>query len=114
MLQRVGPYEVQRELARGGMGVVYVARDAELARDVAIKVVGPGALDADALERFRREGRAAARLRHPNIVGVLAVGTLPNGAPYLVMDLVSGRSLKERLKREGPLPPAEAARLIAV
>jgi tetratricopeptide (TPR) repeat protein len=114
MLPRIGSYEVVRELGRGGMGIVYAARDPALDRDVAIKVVAPNALDPDGLERFRREGRAAARLRHPNIVGVHALGLLPGGQPYLVMDLIGGESLLARVAREGQLAPAQAARLIAV
>ncbi|MBX3467477.1 MAG: serine/threonine protein kinase [Planctomycetes bacterium] len=108
---QVGGYEVRGELGRGGMGVVYRAFDPALAREVAIKVVGDR-LDAEEAERLRREGQAAARLHHPNIVAVHGLGE-HGGRPYLVMDLVEGEGLAARLRRQGPLPPREAASLAA-
>jgi len=109
----VGPYAIRDELGRGGMGVVYRARHPRLERDVALKVLVRGC-DADAVgrERFAREVRAAARLHHPAIVAVQDVGEA-QGLPYLVMDLVQGESLADRIKRTGPLDPAEAARITA-
>ncbi|MEZ6186039.1 MAG: serine/threonine-protein kinase [Planctomycetota bacterium] len=96
---RIGAYEVERELGRGGMGVVYLGRDPGLERPVAIKVcTGLKTLDPVRRERryarFRREAQAVARLRHPGIVSVYACG-VHDGAPYLVMDYVPGRTLQE-------------------
>ncbi|MCO5168565.1 MAG: protein kinase [Planctomycetes bacterium] len=108
---QVGGYEVRGELGRGGMGVVYRAFDPALAREVAIKVVAerPG---PEEVARLRREGQAAARLHHPNIVAVHGLGEHA-GRPYLVMDLVEGEDLAARLRRQGPLAPREAAGLAA-
>ncbi len=109
-LARIGDYQVTREIARGGMGIVYAARSAELDRDVAIKVLIAGAAASDDdIERFHIEARAAARLRHPNIIAIHQVGT-DGGRPFFVMDLIEGPSLAERL-RDGPLAPREAAEL---
>ena len=109
--ERVGNYELVRELGRGGMGVVYEARDLNLERQVALKLMlaGLGASEEDAA-RFEVEGKAAARLSHEGIVGVLALGESPRGH-YLAMEFVPGESLQARLLREGPLPPREAARI---
>ena len=73
--KRVGPFTIERELGRGGMGVVYVATSAELGRRVALKVLREGPFaDAEVRERFKIEAAATARLRHPNIVGIHRVG----------------------------------------
>ncbi len=109
-LQRVGPFTIERELARGGMGVVYVAVHPRLGRPVALKLLLEAEASEEERERFAIEARAAARLRHPNIVGIHTVGE-HQGRPYLVMDLIEGESLQERIRREGPLPPREAATL---
>lgn len=101
--RRVGPYELVRELARGGMGAVYLARRPGLDRDVALKLLLSGAgADPEEIERFRREARVSARLRHPHIVAIHDVGQ-DGGDHYLVMDLIEGESLAGRLKRDGPL-----------
>jgi tetratricopeptide (TPR) repeat protein len=110
-LVHLGGFEIERELARGGMGVVYVARSPSLGRRVALKVLLAGELATDeAVERFQREAQAAARLKHPAVVGVHEVGE-DGGRHYIVMDLIEGESLKARLTRSGPLPTGEAARL---
>jgi formylglycine-generating enzyme required for sulfatase activity len=110
---QIGGYQVEGTLGEGGMGAVYAARDPRLGRRVAIKVLTAQAGGSDEQRRrFQREAQALARLRHPGIVVVHEVGT-ERGAPYLVMDLVEGRSLAERLDAEGPLPSAEAARITA-
>ena len=74
MIERLGKYEIRRELARGAMGIVYEAYDAQIKRRVALKTIGPDQLDgeraADMLARFRREAQAAGRLSHPNIVSI--------------------------------------------
>ncbi|MGC3998734.1 MAG: protein kinase [Anaeromyxobacter sp.] len=107
---RVGRFELVRELGRGGFGVVWEARDAELGRAVALKVVRPGArLGAHGPDSLRREAEAVARLNHPGIVTLHDVGQGPGGV-HLVFELLRGETLAERLKR-GPLQAAEAARL---
>ncbi len=105
-----GRYRVVRELGRGGMGVVHVAHDPDLGRDVALKVVLAAGADPTAGPRLLREAEAAARLSHPGIVRVLDVGLL-DGLPYLAMELVDGPTLSSVLERDGPLAPAEAARI---
>ena len=94
---RLGVYEIVGLLGAGGMGEVYRARDARLNRDVAVKVVPPSfAGDADRLERFEQEARAAAALNHPNILSVFDVG-MHDAAPYVVSELLEGETLRERL-----------------
>ncbi len=107
-MERIGPYEVERELGRGGMGAVFLARDPRVGRRVAIKLVTNPDV-AVGLRRFHTEAQATARLRHPAIVTVHELGE-HGGRPYLVLEPVEGGSLKERLAR-GPLPPREAAEL---
>ena len=107
-----GDFELIRELGRGGMGVVYEARQQSLNRVVALKMVLRGELaSADDQARFRSEAEAAARLVHPNIVQVYEVGDVA-GQPYFAMQYVPGPTLARRLA-EGPLPPREAAGLVA-
>ncbi|MHB1265269.1 MAG: protein kinase domain-containing protein [Gemmatimonadaceae bacterium] len=103
---------MQRELGRGGMGVVYIARDVQLDRDVAIKVL-PGALAqaTGSLARFLREARTAAGLSHPHIVPIHRVGDA-GGFSFFAMTYVEGETLVDRLRARGPLPPAEAARVL--
>ena len=103
-------YELQGEVARGGMGVVYRARDLQLERDVALKVIAVEAADADTAARLRREAKILARLEHPGIVPVHDVGELPDGRVFYAMKLVSGKRLDE-LVREG-LPLRERLRLL--
>ena len=106
---RLGGYRVVREVARGGMGIVYEAHALGLDRRVALKVLR-GDPDQEDLARFLREARAAARLRHAGIVGVHEVGE-DAGVHFIAMDFVQGPSLKARIQGEGPLPPPEAARI---
>jgi serine/threonine protein kinase len=107
MPERIGRYRVTRTIGQGGMGVVYAAHDDRLDRDVAIKVVRPEIVaDPVALERFRREARAAARVSHPHICALYELDE-DGGQPFLVMELLRGESLAARLER-GPLPVAEA------
>jgi eukaryotic-like serine/threonine-protein kinase len=106
-------YRLERELGRGGMGVVFLATDTTLARRVAIKVVHPElALHESIGRRFLAEARTIARLRHPNIVAIHAAGSA-DGLLYYVMDEIAGESLRHRLTREGRLSPAEAARIVS-
>ena len=107
-----GEYSLQRELGRGGMGVVYLARDVQLDRDVAIKVLPTHlARTAAARERFVREARMAAGLSHPHIVPIHRVGEA-GGFVFFVMSYVEGETLGERLRTRGPLPPADATRVL--
>lgn len=111
--EQIGGYEILREIARGGMGVVYLARSSELDRRVALKVLrGGDDHSRDGLERFQTEARVIARLRHPQIVGIHEVGTC-EGRSYLVMDYIEGGSLRDRLET-GTFDPREAAELIRV
>ena len=111
---QIGSYEVLREIARGGMGVVYLARSQSLERKVALKVLRAGDQETSGgRERFQTEARVIARLRHPNIVGIHEVGTC-SGRSYLAMDLIDGPSLRERLEAGPPFEPADAARLAQV
>ena len=107
-----GEYSLQREIGRGGMGAVYLARDVQLDRDVAIKVLlSHLAHNPDARERFLREARMAAGLSHPNIVPIHRVGEA-RGFVFFVMSYIEGETLGERLRERGPLPPAQAARIM--
>lgn len=99
-----GRYRVERVLGEGAMAKVLLAHDAELGREVAVKLLDEGlAADPSFRARFAREARVAAGLSHPNIVTVFDVGEL-DGRPFIVMELVPGRTLEERLSRDGKLP----------
>jgi serine/threonine protein kinase len=104
-------YEILSELGRGGMGVVYEARQNSPSRSVALKMILAGAYaSADQLRRFRRETEVLARLQHPNIVAIYAVEE-HGQVPYFAMEFCADGSLKKRLRRRA-LPPDEAARLV--
>src|SRR5262245_415452 len=104
---RLGPYEVLALLGSGGMGEVFRARDERLGREVAVKVLAPGASnDADRLRRFEQEARAAGALNHPNLLTVHDTGQ-HDGQPYLVFELLEGGTLRQRLG-QGALPVAKA------
>jgi Protein kinase domain len=108
---RLGAYEIRREIGRGGMGLVFEGFDPALRRTVAVKVLSPLALASDeARGRFLREARSAAALQQDNIVTVHAVDQA-NGVPFLVMQLVAGETLADRLDREGRLPIADVIRI---
>src|SRR5947209_16330620 len=107
-------YTVEGEIGRGGMGVVYNARDERLKRRVAIKVLPPELAFQEGIRtRFLREAETAARLSHPNIVPIHAVGEGPDGTVYFVMAYVDGEPLSARLKRRGRLPPEEVRRILS-
>ena len=108
---RIGRYTLSKTLGRGAMGVVYLGYDEAIDRQVAIKTIHRSLLEGDDgaewLERFRREVRAAGRCLHPNIVTVFEYGE-ENGIPYIVMEYVQGRELRDYLKDRQPLPLANA------
>ena len=105
-------YTIEGEIGRGGMGVVFRARDERLQRRVAIKVLPPElAFQKEIKERFTREAQTAARLSHPHIVPIHDVGE-GNGLVYFIMGLVEGESLGARIKRRGKLPAEEARRIM--
>ena len=107
----IGGYTVIRLLGQGAIGRVYLARDEKLARDVAIKVLQPTkARDPTAARRFLREGRAAAAVEHPHVVAVHQVGE-DHGAPYIVMQRLVGRTLKQARQADGRLPLEEVIRI---
>jgi len=104
-----GKYVVEAECGRGGLSVVLSAVHTELDRRVAIKLLLPEwAGDADVVQRFLREGRAATRIRSEHVVRVFDVGTLDSGAPYLVLEYLEGHNLDDVLATWGPLPVATA------
>jgi len=97
--------EIKRRLGRGSMADVYLAKELELGRLVAVKVLLPMHVqDETARRRFEREAKAAASLDHPNVVQVFRFGRLPDETPYLVMRFIRGRTMEERLAAEGRLP----------
>ena len=100
---RLGPYEIVAAIGAGGMGEVYKARDERLARDVAIKLLAAHSTDSTpARERFKREAQAVAALQHPNICTIYDVGETADGRAFIVMELLQGETLQQRIAR-GPL-----------
>ncbi len=109
-LGRLGHYTILGVLGRGGMGVVFRAIDDKLGRVVAVKVLPPARADGAARRRFVREARATAAIAHENVTAIFAVeDTGP--VPFIVMECVEGRTLQEKLDRDGPLPAAEVLRI---
>src|SRR5436190_342645 len=108
-----GRYRLLRRIASGGMGTVWRAEDTILHRPVAVKVLSDAlGHDAKFVERFRREARAAAGLSHQNVAGVYDYGE-DGDTPFIVMELIDGETLAQRLHRLGSLSPEEAARIAA-
>jgi len=107
-----GRYSIEREIGRGGMGIVYLAREVHLDRPVAIKLLPPDKAKQPTLrERFLREARLAAKLSHPNIIPIHAVEE-NGGFVYYVMAYVEGETLTQRVRNRGPLPTSEGARVL--
>ncbi len=105
-------YTIEGEIGRGGMGVVYRARDERLQRRVAVKVLPPElAFSSEIRQRFTREAQTAARLSHPHIVPIHDVGE-GSGIVYFVMGLIEGESLAARIRRRGRIPPEDARRIM--
>jgi hypothetical protein len=110
-LQSFGRYEIIAVLGKGGMGVVYQARDPQLSRDVALKVMRPDvAAKPDSSDRFLREARAMATFRHDHVVEIYEYGEL-DGVRFVTMPLLAGEHLTARLDRQGALPAAEVVRI---
>ncbi|TAK02004.1 MAG: serine/threonine protein kinase, partial [Chloroflexota bacterium] len=106
-----GRYRLLELLGQGGMATIYRARDAQLERDVAVKVLRPEyGRDPDFFARFRQEAQSAASLNHPGVVAVYDYGTDTVG-PFIVMELVDGEDLASIIKRSGAIPARQAARL---
>jgi serine/threonine protein kinase len=114
MLETVaGRYRIERTLGRGGMATVFLAHDAELHRQVAVKVLADDLSGDEAFRnRFLRESRLAARLSHPNVVQVFDAGEVA-GQPYIVMEYVRGETVADLLSRRRKVSPAEAVALVA-
>src|ERR1700694_1255277 len=105
---KLGSYQITAPIGAGGMGEVYQAHDTKLGRDVAIKVLPEAfAHDPERLSRFQREAKMLAALNHPNIATIHGLEQ-SNGTSYLVMELVSGETLQQRIAREDSLPLEEA------
>lgn len=110
--QRIGNYRVVRQLGEGGMGVVYEAVRDDIGSRAAIKLLRPEyALNAETASRFFNEARATNLIDHPSIVKIFDYGQLPNGVPYLAMELLAGESLHQRLQREHRLSEPDTVRL---
>jgi serine/threonine protein kinase len=102
-------YRVERVLGAGGMGVVVAARHLQLDQRVAIKFLLPEALgNAEVVERFAREARAAVEIQSEHVARIIDVGELEDGAPYIVMEYLEGSDLADLSRRRGPLPLGEA------
>lgn len=111
--RRIGPYLVRYKLARGGMGVVLLAYDEALRRQVALKVMEKGLLnDEDALHRFEREARASASIQHRNIAGVYLVGLSEDNLPFMAMEYIEGGSLMDTIRGKIPLTFGQIATLM--
>lgn len=106
-------YRLDREIGRGGMGIVYAAHHETLGQQVAVKLLAvPGHAPPTVVDRFLREARAVVRLRSEHVVRVYDVGSLPDGIHYLVMDLLEGEDLMHRIQTKGVLPIEEAVDLL--
>lgn len=113
-LGSIGRFRLRERLAEGGMGEVWAAYHAAMKRDVAVKIMrAADGLDPEAVQRFEREVRTLAELTHPNTVRVFEYGVTENGVWYYAMELLDGRPLSDVVDDDGPLPPEQAARLVA-
>jgi len=114
--QKLGKYEIRRELGRGAMGIVFEGWDPMIARRVALKTVRKEQLEQSEAEqhlaRFQREAQAAGRLNHPNVVAVYEYGEDPDGTAYIAMEYVEGRELKEAFDSQEDFPLNEVVRIM--
>src|SRR6185503_17835166 len=102
---KIGKYDIVKPLGKGAMGMVYLAHDTVLERDVALKVMVPQiADDAELNDRFKREAKAVARMTHPNVVSVFDLGQHTDGSPYIAMELLKGQDLQKAMRGQPPLP----------
>jgi serine/threonine protein kinase len=107
-----GRFRIECEIGTGGMGTVYRAAHLGLERPVAVKIIKPEfASDPDVADRFMREARTMAKLRHPHAAMIFDAGNLPDGRHFIIMEFVEGHTLSEILEREGPLSPERAVRI---
>jgi tetratricopeptide (TPR) repeat protein/tRNA A-37 threonylcarbamoyl transferase component Bud32 len=103
--QRIGKYDILKPLGKGAMGVVYLAHDTVLERDVALKVMVSNIADDPELnERFKREAKAVAKMTHPNVVNVYDLGNHSDGSPYIAMELLKGMDLQRAMRTPPPMP----------
>ncbi len=108
----IGPYQIGKLLGQGGMGAVYEAVHETIGRRAAVKFLNaPLARHAATLNRFFNEARAVSLVEHPGLVQIYDSGQLPDGTAYIIMELIRGETVADRLKREGRLSPAQAVRL---
>jgi len=111
--RQIGRFRILSRIGSGGFATVYRAEDSELGREVAVKILHPHLTqDEDFIRRFHAEARAAARLRHPNIVRIYDAALTENGSPYLVMELLEGRVLADLITRGTPMSRSAAASLV--
>jgi serine/threonine protein kinase/tetratricopeptide (TPR) repeat protein len=102
---RIGKYDIVKPLGKGAMGIVYLAHDTILERDVALKVmVASIADDPELKQRFEREAKAVARMTHPNVVNVFDLGSHTDGSPYIAMELLKGMDLQKAVRTPPPMP----------
>src|SRR5882724_5309851 len=107
-----GRFRIEREIGTGGMGTVYRAIHLGLERPVAVKIIKPEfAGDRDVAERFLREARTMAKLRHAHAAMIFDAGNLPDGRHFIIMEFVEGTTLSEALAREGPFSPERAVKI---
>ena len=106
------PYELREQLAKGSMGEVWLARHRELGRDVALKRIKPGEVDAEDGQRFEREARVLSRLTSPHTVEIFDFGKLPTGELFYAMELLDGIDLQTAVRDYGPLPPERVVYLL--
>ena len=107
-----GRFRIEREIGTGGMGTVYLATHLDLERPVAVKIIKREcAADADVADRFLREARTMAKLRHPHAAMIFDAGNLPDGRHFIVMEFVEGETLSQTLAREGRFPASKAVNI---
>ena len=107
-----GRYRLKRLIGRGGMGEVWAAHHHTLRRDVAVKILSPSKINDLAMARFEREVRTMSELTHPNTVRVFDYGVTEDGLCYYAMELLEGDNLSTMVRRDGPMPPLRAVRLV--